>query len=74
MAEVGLKVFRKEPMAYALGLGVGGVRPVVGGGGMVANRQRGDEMLLLVTSSWCFSECSVRFVSGPNGWITHVPC
>ena len=46
MAEIGLKVRRKESMAYVLGLGVGGVRPVVDGGGMVANRRRGDETSL----------------------------
>ena len=43
VAEIGLKVRRKEPAAYVLGPGVSGVRPVVGGGGgMVANRRRGD--------------------------------
>ena len=46
MAEIGLKVRRKEPMVYVLWLGVGGVRPVVGGGGIVTNRRRGDETLL----------------------------
>ena len=46
MAEIGLKVRRKELMAYALGPGVSGVHPVVGGGGMVANRRRGDETAL----------------------------
>ena len=34
VAEIGLKVCRKESMAYVLGLGVGGVRPVVDGGGV----------------------------------------
>ena len=43
VAQNGLKVRRTESMATALGLGVGGVRPVVEGGGMVANRQRGDD-------------------------------
>ena len=46
VAEIGLKVHRKESMAYVLGSRVSGVRPVVDGGGMVANRRRGDEMLL----------------------------
>ena len=46
MAEIGLKVRRKELMAYALGPGVSGVHPVVDGGGMVVNRRRGDETAL----------------------------
>ena len=46
MAEIGLKVRRKEPVAYVLGPGVSGVRPMVDGGGMVANRWRGDETSL----------------------------
>ena len=46
VAEIGLKVRRKESMAYALGLEVSGVRPAVGGGGMVVNRRRGDGALL----------------------------
>ena len=46
MAEIGMKVRRKESMAYVLGPGVSGVRPVVDGGGMVVNRRRGDETLL----------------------------
>ena len=46
VAEIGLKVRRKEPMAYVLGPGAGGVCPVVDGGGMVANRRRGDETSL----------------------------
>ena len=46
MAEIGLKVRRKEPMVYVLWLGVGGVRPVVDGGGIVTNRRRGDETLV----------------------------
>ena len=44
--EKDLKVRRKEPMAYVLGPGVSGVHPVVGGGGMVVNRRRGDEASL----------------------------
>ena len=45
MVEVELKVCRdKEPTVYVMGPGVSGVRPVVDGGGMVANRRRGDEM------------------------------
>ena len=46
VAEIGLKVRRKELMAYALGPGVSGVHPVADGGGMVANRRRGDETAL----------------------------
>ena len=46
MAEIGLKVRRKESMAYVLGPGVSGVHPVADGGGMVANRRRGDETSL----------------------------
>ena len=46
MAEIGLKVRRKELTAYVLGPGVSGVHPVVDGGGMVVNRRRGDEKLL----------------------------
>ena len=46
VAEIGLKVRRKELMAYVLGPGVSGVRPVVDGGGMVVNRRRGDETSL----------------------------
>ena len=46
MAEIGLTVGRKESMAYVLGPGVSGVRPVVDDGGMVANRRRGDETSL----------------------------
>ena len=46
VAEIGLKVRRKESMAYVLGPGVSGVRPVVDGGDMVANRWRGDETSL----------------------------
>ena len=46
MAEIGLTVRRKELMAYALGPGVSGVHPVVDGGGMEANRRRGDETAL----------------------------
>ena len=33
-------------MTIVVGLGVNGVRSVVDGGGMVANRRRGDELLL----------------------------
>ena len=46
VAEIGLKVRRKELMAYVLGPGVSGVHPVVDGGGMVVNRRRGDETSL----------------------------
>ena len=46
MAEIGLKVRRRELMAIVVELGVSGVRPVVDGGGVVANRRRGDELLL----------------------------
>ena len=46
VAEIGLKVRRKGSMASVLGPGVSGVRPVVDGGGMVANRRRGEEILL----------------------------
>ena len=46
VVEIGLKVRRKELMAYVLGPGVSGVRPVVDGGGMVVNQQRGDGLLL----------------------------
>ena len=47
VAEVRLKVRRKGSVASVLGPGVSGVRPVVvDGGGMVANRRRGDETLL----------------------------
>ena len=77
VAEIGLKVRRKESMGYMLGPGVSGVRPVVNGGGMVANRRRGDEKTPLCRAGvvwWCFSKFTVRFVSGPNGWITHGPC
>ena len=58
VAEIGFKVRRREPIATALGLGVSGVRPVVDGGGMVANRRRGDELLLCwigVSVDVCFS-------------------
>ena len=48
VAEIGSKVRRRESMATALGLGANGVRPVVDRGGMVANRRRGDELLLPV--------------------------
>ena len=44
--EIRLKVRRKGSVASVLGPGVSGVRPVVDGGGMVANRRRGDAMLL----------------------------
>ena len=46
VAEIRLKVRLNEPMASVLGPGVGGVHPVVDGGGMVANRRRGDGTLL----------------------------
>ena len=46
VAEIGLKVRRRGSMASVLGPGVSGVCPVVDGGGMVANRRRGDELLL----------------------------
>ena len=46
VAEIGLKVRRKESMAYVLGSRLSGVRPVVDGGGMVAKRRRGDEASL----------------------------
>ena len=46
VVEFGLKVRRKELMAYVLGPGVSGVHPVVDGGGMVVNRRRGDETSL----------------------------
>ena len=46
VAETGLKVRRRESMTIVVGLGVNGVRSVVDGGGMVANRRRGDELLL----------------------------
>ena len=49
VAEIRLKVRRRGSMGSALGPGVSGVRPVVDGGGMVANRRRGDEMLLCRT-------------------------
>ena len=39
VAEVGFRVRRREPITTALGLGVRGVRPVVDGGGIVANRR-----------------------------------
>ena len=58
VAEIGFKVRRRESIATALGLGVSGVRPVVDGGGMVANRRRGDELLLCwigVSVDVCFS-------------------
>ena len=46
VAEIGFKVRRRKLIATALGLGVSGVRPMVGGRGMAANRRRGDELLL----------------------------
>jgi hypothetical protein len=46
VAEVRLKKRRRGSVATVLGPGVRGVHPVVDGGGMVANRRRGDEMLL----------------------------
>ena len=46
VAEIGLKVRRKELMAYVLGPGMSGVHPVVDGRGMVVNRRRGDETSL----------------------------
>ena len=49
VAEIRLKVRRRGSVASVLGPGVSGVRPVVDGGGMVANRRRGDEMLLCRT-------------------------
>lgn len=58
VAEIGVRVRRKESMASVYGPGVSGVRPVVDGGGMVANRRRGDEMLLCrfgVSVGVCFS-------------------
>ena len=46
VVEIGFKVRRRKSIATALGLGVSGVRPVVDGGGIVANRRRGDGLLL----------------------------
>ena len=57
MAEIGLKVRRKELMAYVLGPGVSGGHPVVDGGGMVVNRRRGDE------TSLCRAGVSVSVLS-----------
>ena len=73
VAENGLKERLKESMVHVSRPGVSEVRPVVGGGGMVVNRRRGDEMLL------CRFGVSVGVMSdllanGPNGWITHGPC
>ena len=58
VADIGFKVRRRESIATVLGLRVSGVRPVVDGGGMVANRRRGDELLLCwigVSVDVCFS-------------------
>ena len=49
VAEVRLKKRRRGSVASVLGPGVRGVRPVVDGGGMVANRRRGDGALLCRT-------------------------
>ena len=49
VAEIRLKERRRGSVASVLGPGARGVRPVVDGGGMVANRRRGDEMLLCRT-------------------------
>ena len=49
VAEIRLKECRRGSVATIMGPGVRGVRPVVDGGGMVANRRRGDEMLLCRT-------------------------
>ena len=57
VAEIGLKVRRKESKLYVLGPGVSGVRPVVDGGGMVVNRRRGDE------TSLCRAGVSVSVLS-----------
>ena len=47
VAEIRLKERRRGSEASSvLGPGVRGVRPVVDGGGMVANRRRGEEILL----------------------------
>ena len=67
VAEIGFKVRRRESITTALGLGVSGVRPVVGGGSMVANRRRGDELLLCwigVSVDVCFSALVVT-MDGP---------
>ena len=58
VADIGFKVRRRESIATVPGLGVSGVRSVVDGGGMVANRRRGDELLLCwigVSVGVCFS-------------------
>ena len=49
VAEIRFRERCRGPVASVLGPGVRGVRPVAGGGGMVANRRRGDEMLLCRT-------------------------
>ena len=67
VAEIRFKVRRRESTATALGLGVSGVRPVVGGGGKVANRRRGDELLLCwigVSVDVCFSAVLVVTMDG----------
>ena len=75
VAEIGFKVVRRRELIVAvLGLGVSGVCPVVDGGGMVANRRRGDGMLLCWIGVSVVSGCMFQCASGHNGWVTHRPC
>ena len=46
VAEIGSRVCRRKSIISAVGSGANGVRPEVGGGGIEANRRRGDELLL----------------------------
>ena len=70
VAEVGFRVRRREPMATKLGLGVSGVCPVVGGGGMVANRRRGETLLLLCWIGVSVDVCFSVFVVTMDGPLT----
>ena len=74
VAEIGLKVRRKEPIAPALV----GARSEWGassgwrwGHGSKSAERRWD---IVVVSSRCFSRCTFRCVSGHNRWATHGPC
>ena len=55
VAEIGFKVRRREPIATALGLGVSGVRPVVGGGGIVDSSKSAERRRVVFVLDRCLS-------------------
>ena len=73
VADIGFRVRRRGLIATVLGLGMSGVRSVVDGGGMVANRRRGDELLLCwigISVDVCFSVLVVTMDGSLTGLVS----